>query len=757
MRSGLGRRFSLTLTTVALINLVVVAVCFFVYTSVRIEEDLQDQLEQTVNFARISLPTAIWQLNYRAMDNVLKAIMINNAVVAVRILAEGEVVASKTAAAYGNTPFDTFAKSKGYLVRAVEVYSEGEKAGEFQIAVSRQAIRKELVSPLIAFAVLAVFLLAAILVTSLFITRKHVFMPLARLEQSARRIAEGDLETGIDIGGRDEIARLAGAFNTMAQRLKISFDTLEQKVNERTADLIDAKIETERINQEIREAGARLQALLDNYPVGILFVDHNRRIMQVNAEMSRISGYSQEELIGGTTRKFYATDEDYLDNGRRNYPALYQTGSLEIRNNLLRKDGVSILCSWRARVIESSGGMEGVVWSVEDISHRIQMEEELLKIKKLESVAVLAGGIAHDFNNILVAVIGNISLAERLSEAQPQVRELLQRAGKASLRARELVVKLLTFAGGGEPARGGATSLGDLLRETVPFILSGSNVKYRLDIPEDIWLVRMERGQVDQVFQNLVLNADQSMPEGGVVTVSCSNVETGISDIPGLQQGRYVRVLVTDTGQGIGDGHIDRIFDPYFSTKQKDSQKGSGLGLSIVHSIVTRHNGRIDVDSRPGEGTTFTLHLPAADGMVDDQKHGEEIIVRGKGRIMIMDDEEIVRRVVCDMLSYLGYEGVEAIDGQEAIDLYRDSLQSGRKIDAVIMDLTIPGGMGGKEAVRRLQELDPGVRAIVSSGYSDDPVIHDYGSAGFCDIVAKPYQLIELSRTLTRVLTGEPC
>ena len=757
VRSGLGRRFSLILTMVALVNLIVVAACFFIYSSIRIERDLQAQLEQTVTFARISLPTAIWQLNDRAMDDVLNAIMINNAVVSVRILAEGEVVALKTAEAFRDTPFTSFADSKQFLVRSVEVFSEGEKAGEFQVAVSRQAIRRGLLTPLIAFVVLAVFLFAAILVTSLFITRKYVFKPLGRLELSARRIAEGDLDTEIDTGGRDEIARLAMAFNAMAHRLKISFDTLEQKVNERTADLIDAKIETERINQNLREAGARLQALLDNYPVGILFVDHDRRIMQVNAEMSRISGYSQEELIGGTTRKFYTTQEDFETHGRRNYPILHQTGALEVRNNLLRKDGISIPCNWRARVIETAEGIEGVVWSVEDISHRIQMEEDLLKVKKLESVAVLAGGIAHDFNNILVAVVGNISLAERLVEGQPQVRELLERAEKASLRARELVVKLLTFASGGEPARKGATPLAELLRETVPFVLSGSNVRYQLDLPESLWPLLMERGQADQVFQNLILNADQSMPEGGVVTVSCANLATAPGEIAGLPAGKYVRAVVEDTGMGIDGDHIDRIFDPYFSTKEKDSTKGSGLGLSIVHSIVTRHNGRIEVQSRPGEGTAFTLYLPAAEGVAGGEGAGEEILVRGKGRVMVMDDEEIVRRAVCDMLHYLGFEGIEARDGREAIDLYRESLQAGRRIDAVIMDLTIPGGMGGKDAVRQLLEIDPGLQAIVSSGYSDDPVIHDYRSAGFCDTVAKPYQLIELSRTLSRVLPEAVC
>ena len=748
---SLSRRFSYTLTLVVMTILLIFSACSFLYSYLKIDNELKIQLDQTVRFAETSLPTAIWQLNYSSMNDVLSAILINDAIASVRILAEGEVVAAKTADAYADKKFSFFEQSKQFLVKRVDIYSAGEKAGVFEVAISRQEIRQGLILTITGVIVLASLLFVAILCTSLFITRKYVFKPLIRLQFSARRIAEGDLDTTIDTGGGDEIAQLAQAFNTMAHKLKISFATLEHKVNERTADLIDAKIEAERINQDLRSAGAQLQALLDNYPVGILFVGYDRVIKRVNAEMARISGYSQEELVGGTTRKFYPSQEIYEENGRRNYPTLRRVGVCELQNDLLRKDGTSVPCYWRARTIETAEGLEGVVWSVEDISHRLRLEEELLKVKKLESVAVLAGGIAHDFNNILVAIIGNVSLAERLVEEKDQIRELLARAISASLRAKDLVVRLLAFASGGEPVRGTA-SLPELLRESVPFVLSGSNVKCEYDIPDALWSINMDRGQLDQVFQNLVLNADQSMPDGGTLVISCANVEVAVDEIPGLRPGRYVRAEVCDSGHGIRTEHIDRIFDPYFSTKEKDSNKGSGLGLSIVHSIITRHQGGITVQAGPARGSIFTLYLPALVEEGAEEEKPQEVMVKGRGRVMIMDDEEIVRRVVCDMLFYLGYEGIEARDGHEALSLYERFRREGQRIDAVIMDLTIPGGMGGKEAIQRLLVVDPQARAIVSSGYFDAPVVYDFRSDGFSDIVSKPYQMLDLSRVLAAVL-----
>ena len=292
-------------------------------------------------------------------------------------------------------------------------------------------------------------------------------------------------------------------------------------------------------------------------------------------------------------------------------PVLKRLGFCEARGNMQRKDGSEAVCQLRGRFVPAEGGLEGVVWSVEDISGRIKMENELLRARTRESVSVLAGGIAHDFNNILLAVIGNLSLAERLTGKESPVIEYIKAAQKASMRAKDLTVQLLTFASGGEPVKATA-ALPDLVRYAVGFVLSGSNVKCNFDVPEDLWPVSMDKDQISQVIHALVQNADQSMPDGGSITVVFANRELVEEEVPGLFPGRYVQVSLADKGRGIEGADIERIFDPYFSTKEKDSTKGSGLSLAIVQSIIHKHEGRILVESTPGNGNDFHSFSPGA-------------------------------------------------------------------------------------------------------------------------------------------------
>ena len=454
-----------------------------------------------------------------------------------------------------------------------------------------------------------------------------------------------------------------------------------------------------------------------------------------------------------TTRKLFPTENIYATEGETNYPILRKHGFCQTTVEIKTKEGELKTCYFRGRVIVGGEGVDGVVWSLEDISSRLQMEEELLRVKKLESIGVLAGGIAHDFNNLLLAIIGNISLAKRITGEDSEAFELLNSAHKASERAKDLTAKLLTFSSGGEPVKV-AESLPRLLEESATFVLSGSNVKCVFNYPDDLWPVTMDRSQINQVIQNLIVNADQAMPEGGTVSITCENIILKPGQVHGLGEGRYVRVAVQDQGVGISPKIIDKIFDPYFSTKEKDSNKGSGLGLSIVHSIISKHGGTIMVHSSPGAGSTFTIYLPAMNGEARGLATTEEKITAGKGRILVMDDEEMIRTVVSSMLTHLGYQPIEAVDGQEALEKYRESLEKGSGIDAVIMDLTIPGGMGGVEAMRQLLLIDSQAKVIVSSGYSRDPVLDNFKSFGFCNIVSKPYQLPDLSRVLRETLAN---
>ena len=527
---------------------------------------------------------------------------------------------------------------------------------------------------------------------------------------------------------------------------------LEERVAERTEDLYREKIRTEQVNRNLEIIGTEFQALLDNSPVGILFVGFDRKIKRTNREITRITGYRPEELIGGTTEKLYPSREVYETYGRENYPILERDGFFQAINEIIRKDGRRVVCDWRGQVLPDREGLRGVVWILEDISTRLKMEDELLKVKKLESIGVLAGGIAHDFNNLLLAILGNISLASNLATGNDKVQELLATAEKASLRARDLTAKLLTFSSGGEPVRS-LESLPGLVEDSALFVLSGSNVKCSFEFADDLWPAKVDRGQMSQVIQNLVLNADQAMNEGGSITISCSNIPDA-RNIVGLHDGPHVCIEVRDNGSGISSENIEKVFDPYFSTKTKDANKGSGLGLSIVHSIIIKHDGAISVKSTPGEGTRFTIYLPAFIGEVKQGRDGDAAVSKGIGRILVMDDDPIICQVACEMLMHLGYETEHVNDGSEVVALYEERSRQGTPFSAVIMDLTIPGGMGGAEAVRRLLKADPAAKAIVSSGYTQDIILDNYREYGFCAYVSKPYQLHELSRALEEADLG---
>jgi len=385
-----------------------------------------------------------------------------------------------------------------------------------------------------------------------------------------------------------------------------------------------------------------------------------------------------------------------------------------------------------------------------DISERKKLEEEMARGDKLNSIGILAGGIAHDFNNLLTAIFGNITLAKMYANRQGEVYKRLEESEKAAERAKDLTHQLLTFSKGGAPVKK-TISLQELVKESANFILRGSNVKCEFSLPADLWHVEADEGQISQVLNNLIINATHAMSEGGILQVYCGNVNVDQSDLP-LAKGDYVLISIMDHGTGISKKHLSKIFDPYFTTKKK----GSGLGLSTTYSIVRSHGGHITVESDLGIGTTFTIYLPAAVEATPRPFAEKERFVKGKGRILVMDDEEAVREVARGMLETLGYSVTLAKDGTEAIDVYQAAMASGMPFDSVLMDLTVPGGMGGMEAIKRILEIDSKVKAIVCSGYSSDMVMANPGSFGFRAVVSKPYSLRQLGSTIGNVLSTPP-
>ncbi|MBI5533305.1 MAG: PAS domain-containing protein [Deltaproteobacteria bacterium] len=375
------------------------------------------------------------------------------------------------------------------------------------------------------------------------------------------------------------------------------------------------------------------------------------------------------------------------------------------------------------------------------------MAEELLKAQKLESIGILAGGIAHDFNNILGAIWGNLSLARSRSADPARVQEYLSEAERAVNRARDLTQQLLTFAKGGAPVKK-LSSLEQVVRDAASFASHGSSSRCDVSLAGDLWGVEIDEGQIGQVLQNLVINAVQAMPDGGTVRILGENVPPGACLPPTLSQGRYVRVTVSDQGQGISPEHLPKLFVPYFTTKPH----GVGLGLATSYSIIRKHSGHMTVESTPGQGSSFSVYLPAAHQPAARSEPESFAEVRGRGRVLVVDDDESIRQCAVWMLKELGYQAESVGDGDAAIQAYEHARSCGVGFDVVIMDLTIPGGMGGRETIQRLLEVDPDVVAVVSSGYSTDPVMSDHERFGFRGIVRKPYGMRDMGAVMSEVL-----
>jgi len=495
----------------------------------------------------------------------------------------------------------------------------------------------------------------------------------------------------------------------------------------------------------------RLSVTLHSIGDGVITTDTEGNAVLINRVAEALTGWTQVEAEGKPLADiFRVIDERTRTPCQNPVKRVIETGTLvELHHHtrLLARDGAERLISYTSAPIRDAGNqIIGVVLVFRDMTEKRKIEEELLKASKLESVGVLAGGIAHDFNNILTGIIGNLSLAKVEAEKGSRIADRLNEAEKASLRARDLTRRLLTFSRGGAPIKQ-TTTIPDLLRDSASFVLAGSRHRCEFDIPPDLWPIDVDEGQISQVINNVVINADQSMADPGVVYIRAENITVGETPAIPVRPGRYVRISIRDHGLGIPGEHLPKIFDPYFSTKQR----GSGLGLATAYSIVNNHDGYMTVESELSKGTTFYIYLPASEKPAPLCREAEPQAHTGDGRILVADDEEVVRKVARQMLSRMGYDVVCVKDGAEAVDTYKKAKAGGSPFDAVIMDLTIPGGMGGKEAMKELRGIDPSVKAIVASGYSNDPVMADYRRHGFSGVVTKPFHLADLGRALDGV------
>lgn len=389
----------------------------------------------------------------------------------------------------------------------------------------------------------------------------------------------------------------------------------------------------------------------------------------------------------------------------------------------------------------------GVVTQDDITEYTLEYQKDLAT-EKIASIGVLAGAIAHDFNNLLMAILGNLELAKRSICNEVEVSERITFAEKATFRARGLTQQLLTFAKGGAPVTK-PVGLREIVEEACSLALSSSKLKIEAHIPDDLWPIRADSGQISQVIHHLAINARQAMPERAAVCVGGENIIIHAGMLPPLKEGRYVRISIIDACVGILEKNEKRVVDPIFTTQKRES----GLGSAIITSIVHGHEGHIDVKPKPEEGAIVSIYLPASNIEIAAIDYPRAVDTYGTGSVLVMDDEEMIRRVIGDLLECLGFHVEFAIDGDEALKFYREALENGRKFNAVIMDLTIPCGMGGKDAIRKLLEIDPNAVVVVSSGYCDDPIMAKFVEYGFKAALPKPFTLAQLKNSMQSIMS----
>ena len=521
---------------------------------------------------------------------------------------------------------------------------------------------------------------------------------------------------------------------------------------------IGAAIGRARLYSEARASEARYRNLVEQLNDVIFTLNSQGQISYISPAIQRYSGHTAEELLGRPFAELMDQQEGPMMMGH--VQEMMAGGGAPFEFRVRVKDGERRWVRSSARTLMNEEGATEIIGMLTDITDRKRMEEERVKFSKLESLGVLAGGIAHDFNNLLTGVLGNMSIASLTLSPDDPINENLKNAAEALSKAKDLTYQLLTFAKGGTPVKT-LVSLKDLLSEIAPFILRSANSRHELELGDGLWRIEADTNQISQVFQNIIINADQAMPDGGVIFIKAANMTAEPDQMPDdlalSPGGSYVRIDILDQGGGIAPEQMSKIFDPYFSTKDE----GTGLGLATAHSVITQHGGTITVESRLGQGTTFTVYLPATTTMVEELVPEEPEteftaldVGEHDGHILVLDDEEMILSLVKQILTRFGYSVVVTTDGAETLSLYQEALMTQQPFDIVILDLTIPGGKGGKDVIQELRALNPNVHAIVSSGYYNDPVLANYREYGFDGMVAKPYKVHDLLQVIQKTLTN---
>ncbi|WP_207680360.1 PAS domain-containing hybrid sensor histidine kinase/response regulator [Desulfonema magnum] len=501
----------------------------------------------------------------------------------------------------------------------------------------------------------------------------------------------------------------------------------------------------------LRESELRFRSTFEQAAVGICHTNPSGKFVRLNKRFSDIVGYSKNEIFLLTWQDITHPDdlEADLEYVKQVVNNEIQTYSMEKR--FIRKDNSIVWVNLTVSLVRgNTGEPQYFIGVIEDIDYRKKMEEQLRQNQKMEAIGVLAGGIAHDFNNLLGVISGNVSFALSQLNYSKELFEALEDVQEGTKQAQNLTQQLLTFAKGGEPIKRTA-NLNHLIIESAKFVTRGAKSKCEFSLANDLWAVEIDSGQINQVISNLIINASQAMPDGGRIKIRTENTEIEADNNLTQQADRFIKVTVEDQGIGISEKHLKKIFEPFFSTKQK----GSGLGLATSYSIIKKHGGHITVYSELDKGTAFHIYLPASSDIYKEIKENKDHSHHGQGKILIMDDQEPILEMLGRLLNQMGYETAFSTDGVQAVEMYQKAYQSQHPYDLIILDLTVPGGMGGAETILELLKIDPKVKAIVSSGYSNDPIMANYNEYGFCGVIAKPYTKSQLTQLLNKIFQEE--
>lgn len=536
----------------------------------------------------------------------------------------------------------------------------------------------------------------------------------------------------------------------LVENIKHLSKELTNKIEKAGFKISDIETYNKPIKNQLKEDKERYHALFDSSHVAVLILDKNR-ILDANQSALKLFGFlKKNELL---SYHFGELAPPKQENGlnsiiiatQRITEALTQ-GKSFFEWVQCRRNGKE----FKSEVVLTTLHIKGkpvLQATIRDITKKENLEENLFKIQKLESVGNIAGGIANDFNNILTTILGNLSIVKMDLNPGSEIFESIIEMEKAILNAKELTKQLLSFSQGSEITKT-VVSMKSLIKDTVQFVLKNTKVKPQFSFSDKLWPVQIDEFQITQVLDNIINNAIQVMPKGGKIAFKAKNIELDSKNEYDLDPGNYIMLSISDQGKGISKENIEKIFDPYFTTKKGKS----GLGLSVSYSIIKKHYGEIKVKSIIGKGTTFQILLPAMLIKTEETKKRKKTIYSGKGKILIMDDDTMLQKSAARILQRLGYDATFASEGNEAIKYYKEALKKEEPFDIVILDLTIPNGMGGRETIKKLKEIDNSVTAIVSSGYSNDPVVSYPLKYGFQGVIPKPYTINEMSEALHQIL-----